>query len=426
MFALIDCNNFYVSCERLFRPDLARRPVAVLSNNDGCIISRSAEVKAIGVPMGAPLFQVRDLIEAHNVALFSSNYTLYGDLSQRVMSILRDDTPTIEVYSIDEAFLHDPRLPPRAWEDHGIHLRRAVMQQTGIPVSVGIGTTKTLAKLAARHAKRRDGGVCALATHDAVLGALRRTDVADVWGIGRRYAQKLSQHHVFSADAFARLPEGWVRQQMTIAGLHTHRELRGIPSLPLELSPPPRRAMVHSRSLGRPVRDPGALQEIVARHTSALAHKLRRHRLLARYLRVFLVAPRRAGLPGRAAGQSLPCPTADARPMIDTAWRLLSQLGGDFPCSKAGVMALELHGQDRAQQALFDQPADPRVMAALDTVNARHGRGTIRLAAEGTGPRTWDPKQQQRSPRYTTRWDEVRRIDIDRAHRSDTAPPKRP
>ena len=417
MFALVDCNNFYVSCERLFRPDLAERPVAVLSNNDGCVIARSPEVKALGVEMGAPLFKVRALLAAHDVALFSSNYALYGDLSGRVMSVLRSDGPAVEVYSIDEAFLHDPRLPLRAWEGYALHLRRAVGRQVGVPVSVGVAATKTLAKLASKRAKR-GSGVCALVTPDGAHRALSAVDVADVWGIGRRYAKRLAQHGVFTAADFVRLPEAWVRKEMTISGLYTHRELRGVPSLPLELAPPPRRSMVHSRSLGSPVSDAGHLQEVVARYTSALAHKLRRHCLLAQHLRAFLVAPRRRGQAPRAVGQSLPFPTSDARPMVSVAWRLLDQIQRGFVCSKVGVMALGLHGDDRAQASLFDAPPDARVMAALDAVNARFGRGTLRLAAEGLGPAAWSPRQQDRSPRYTTRWSELREVNADAVYTS--------
>jgi DNA polymerase V len=417
MFALIDCNNFYVSCERLFRPDLVGQPVAVLSNNDGCIVARSPEVKALGVKMGAPLFQIRDLLRAHRVALFSSNYTLYGDLSQRIMTVLRDDSPTIEVYSIDEAFLHDPHLPPREWEAYAIHLRAAVGRAVGIPVSVGVATTKTLAKLASRLAKKRPDGVCALSTPHELAESLARFEVGDVWGIGRRHAAMLAQQSVFTAADLVRLPEPWVRKQMTITGLRTHRELRGIVSLPPDQGPPPRRSMVHSRSLGRPVRDAAVMKAVLARYASALGHRLRTHHLLTRHLRVFLTAPRRAAAPSRAAGQSLPHPTADDRDLVTAAWRLLGQLGAGSLCSKAGVMALDLHSDDHAQGALFTPPPDARVMAALDAINTRFGRGTIRLAAEGSGPPAAAPKQQRRSPRYTTRWSELREVDVDAVYR---------
>ncbi len=406
MLALIDCDSFYVSCERLFRPDLRRTPVAVLSNNDGCIVSRSAEVKAIGVPNGAPLFQVRRQLEGAGAVLFSSNYTLYGDLSQRVMTTLSALSTELEVYSIDEAFVCLEGLPRESWESYGLQLRSAVYREVGIPVSVGLAPTKTLAKLASRIAKRGEG-VCALWHPTDIAEALSRTDVVDVWGIGPRWSHKLSLHNVFTAAELIALPEHWVQRELTVVGLRTHRELRGIPCIALERAPPPRRTMVHSRSFPAPITTLEPLQEAIASFAARLGAKLRRHRLNTTWLRVFLLPSRRSGLPARSIGGSLPWPTADTRALIRLAHQLLSRIWEPgLPCGKAGVMALELSEQAAVQQSLLSQPPDPAVMAVMDAVNARLGRGTIRLAAEGTGSGN-SSRCELRSQRYTTCWDEL-------------------
>lgn len=406
MFALIDCDSFYVSCERLFRPDLKTTPVAVLSNNDGCIVSRSSEVKALGVPNGSPLFKVRDRLRRAGAVLFSSNYTLYGDLSDRVMTTLQSQSSETEVYSIDEAFVSLHGLPRASWEEYGLQLRSAVYREVGIPVSVGLAPTKTLAKLASRIAKRGEG-VCALWHPDSITDTLRQTDTADVWGIGPRFSRKLALHNVFTAEDFVGLPEQWVQQALTVVGLRTHRELRGIPCIPLERAPQPRRTMVHSRSFRGRIAALEPLQEATASFAARLGAKLRRHELHASWLRVFLVPPRNSGLSGRGLSGSLPWPTADTRALIQLTHRLLARLwDAGFPCAKAGVMALELSPRTIMQQSLLSQPPDPTVMAVLDEVNATLGRGTVRLAAEGT-QHAWSGRHELRSQRYTTRWDEL-------------------
>ena len=408
MFALIDCDSFYVSCERLFRPDLKQAPVAVLSNNDGCVVSRSAEVKALGVPMGAPHFKVRKQLQSAGASVFSSNYTLYGDLSGRVMDILATLSAEIEVYSIDEAFVGLTGLPAHRWEGYGHQLRDAVYQQVGIPVSVGLAPTKTLAKLASRIAKR-GGGVCSLWHRDDIHTTLTQFAVEDIWGIGPRFSKKLSLHNVFTASEFIAIPEWWVQKQMTVVGLRTHRELRGIPCIAMESAPPPRQTMVHSRSFPGSITELDVLQEATASFAARLGAKLRRHHLHATWLRVFLVPARRVNLPGRGISGSLPWPTADTRALIMLAHQLLSRIWEPgLPYGKAGVMALELRSDTVVQQSLLSTPPDPAVMAALDAVNNKLGAGTIRLAAEGTPrARQWRGRSNLRSPRYTTRWSEL-------------------
>jgi DNA polymerase V len=419
MFALIDCNNFYVSCERLFRPGLRRRPVAVLSNNDGCIVSRSAEVKAMGIPMGAPLFEVRDRLAAEGAVLFSSNYALYGDLSARVMHTIASLSSEVEVYSIDEAFVCLAGLEPGGWEGHGRKLRMEVSRRTGIPVSVGMAATKTLAKLASKAAKK-GGGVHCLQSQEAINAALAAAEPGDIWGIGRRYARMLERHGVSTALEFVRLSSGWVRQHMTVLGWATQQELRGIPCFGLEHQPPPRRSMIHSRSFGRKIGDLSELLHAVAHYAVRLGERLRGHRLHAGHLRLFLRPPQslRERQPGRSDGCSMDFRSSDGRILARTAKSLLLGLHrpGDI-WRKAGLVALDLRSEKQFQQNLFQAPPDPGVMQAMDELNSRFGRGCIRLAAEGVPDARWKMQQSRRSPRYTTRWDELRHIDIDGAWR---------
>ena len=345
MFALIDCNNFYVSCERLFRPDLWHRPVAVLSNNDGCIVARSSEVKAMGIAMGTPIFQVREALHRHRVVLFSSNYALYGDLSQRVMDVTDELVGGVEPYSIDEAFVrlgHRPSL--RAVGDR---IRAGVYRSVGIPVSVGIATTRTLAKVANRVAKKRPDGVYVLPDGSSVSRLLDTLPVGDVWGIGRRGAAKLAAANVVTAGQFTAMPEAAVRQLLTITGLRTHRELRGHSCLDAMALPQARRSMCRSRSLGRVVSELRSLSNIVATFSENLGMKLRRSRLCASHLRLFLIPPRRESRRGRDIVGELPCSTSDSRVLSTCALSLLARIYRDrLPVKKVGLMVLGLLSVD--------------------------------------------------------------------------------
>ena len=298
LFCLVDCSNFYVSCERLFRPDLASVPVAVLSNNDGCVVARSEEVKAMGVTMGAPFFKVRKRLEAEGVAVFSSNYGLYADLSRRVMDALRTFSPDVEVYSIDEAFL-SLSVPRAADREHqrltmlAEVIRARVWTWTGIPVRVSIAETKTLAKVGSEYAKvlsKRGHAPCVSlwgmtdAERDMIL---RTTAVGDVWGIGRAYGRRLPGLGVRTAADLRDLDDAWVRQHLRVTGLRTVHELRGLSCIPLEKAPPARKSMVRSRSFSRPVTELGEMQEAVATHAARACEKLRAEGLAARAVQVF-------------------------------------------------------------------------------------------------------------------------------------------
>ncbi|KHK01014.1 Y-family DNA polymerase [Desulfovibrio sp. TomC] len=415
-FALVDCNNFYASCERVFAPHLAGRPVVVLSNNDGCIIARSAEAKALGVPMGQPAFQCRDLFARHGIAVFSSNYALYGDMSARVMVTLSRFAPAMEIYSIDEAFLDLTGLPGGA-AGQARRIRETVARWTGIPVSVGIGPTKTLAKLANRAAKKHPAcdGVLDFSTHPDPDALLESVPIEDVWGIGRRYGAMLAGHGILSARAFRDLPREFVQKRMTVQGVHTQLELRGFSCLDLEKAPPAPKTLMSSRSFGRAVTVRDELAEALAEYVSRVAAKLRRRGLVASGMQVFVQTYADAsGRPPYAntACAAPPSPTDHTATLISLAGRALADIfRPGWRYKKAGVILLGLESRAGRQLSLLDAPApeaarNARLMAALDAVNAKWGKDTLAPAACGIG-KLWAMRQEKRSPRYTTVWDEL-------------------
>ena len=418
LWALVDCNNFFASCEKLFRPDLADRPVVVLSNNDGCIVARSKEAKALGIPMGEPEFKVRDLLKRHNVAVFSSNYALYGDMSARVMATLEHVCPAIEQYSIDEAFvrlegalLADPVAVARA-------MRETVLQWTGITVSVGIGATRTLAKIAGDIAKKEDG-VRLLPMPDSpdMEAILKKMPVEDIWGIGRRLAKKLWAEGVTNAFQLSNAGEQWVRKRLTIAGWKTVLELRGIPCIHEDEAPTPRRTLVSSRSFAKKVYDRQALEEAVSHFTARAAERLRKEKLTAGGIEVHIRTSRHVERDEfYAAADQAPFikATSDTGVMLEAALRIVDRIYRQGPAyAKAGVMLYDLAPRSRRQGSLFDAvEADVRreeLMTAMDNVNRRYGRGMLRFGAEGPpqGQADWHMRQERRSPRMTTDWNEL-------------------
>jgi DNA polymerase V len=407
MFALVDCNNFYVSCERAFDPRLKGKPVVVLSNNDGCVVARSNEVKALGVKMGTPAFQLRELIKKHNIQVFSSNYALYGDLSRRVMETLEHFTPDVEVYSIDEAFLS---LAGQPCETVPWDIRRTVRQWTGIPVSVGVATTKTLAKIANHLAKRQDG-VYILQEPEPVLSDL---PVSEVWGIGRRLAHRLAVHGIHTALQLREADLALIKQELGIVGVRTVLELQGIFCLALELCPQPRKSCCVSRGFGRPVEELGELKEAVASYTSRASAKLRRDNLMAGVMTVFITTSRfqpAEAQYGSSKTLVLPYPANDTPTLVKAALQATEQLfRPGYAYRKAGVLLLELSSSAIAQQDLFLDEAQRenqrQLMAVVDSLNRQFGAGTVRYAAEGLR-QGWAMKAEMRSQRYTTRWDEL-------------------
>jgi DNA polymerase V len=420
MFALVDCNNFYASCERVFNPTLTRRPIVVLSNNDGCVIARSNEAKALGFKMGDPLFKVRPVIERHNVAVFSSNYTLYGDMSSRVMQTLQQFAPEVEIYSIDEAFLNLAGFDPCQLADLAQRIRRTVKQWTGIPVSVGIGPTKTLAKAANRLAKKDPAaaGVWLIATEEARQDALTRLPVGDVWGIGHRWAAFLEDNGIGTAAAFSQQPDSWIRKHLNVIGLRTATELRGIPCIPLELAPPPRKGLVVSRMFGRKLTAFEPVKEALVAYVTRAGEKLRRDNLLARHMVVFLQnSPFATAEPfySNSASFQLPHATSDTAELITHACNALRPIfRPGFHYAKCGVMLTELVADGSQQRDLFDtrdQDRSRKLMTALDTVNRRMGRDTLFYAGSGIR-RDWKAFANMKTQHFTTDWGKMLRIKL--------------
>lgn len=414
--ALVDCNNFYASCEKAFNPALKNVPVAVLSNNDGCIIARSAEVKALGVPMGEPYFKCRAALERMGARVFSSNYALYGDMSARVMRTLAGFTPHMEIYSIDEAFLDISRLP-HSPEATAHQLRRTVLRHTGIPVSVGIGPTKTLAKIANRLSKKTPGssGVWDVSDPQRAQSALRATDIEDVWGIGRRHSRRLRARGVATAWDFAGMDRNWVKKHMTVVGLQILLELRGQRCHELERRAPAKKSIVSSRSFGAPVTRLDHLREALSCYVTRAAEKLRRQHGVASQVMVFLQTNKfRLGAPqySNAESRALETGTCHTPELITTALQTLERIyKPGYAYKKCGVMLSGIEPENGRQLSLLRLPPDHRprerpLMSALDKVNARWGRDTVYFASTGA-ERSWAMRREMRSPRYTTAWSEL-------------------
>ncbi len=413
-FALIDCNNFYVSCERLFNPALRNRPVVVLSNNDGCIIARSNEAKALGIGMGEPFFKVRHLLKRCGVRVFSSNYALYGDLSARVMSVLAREEPSLEIYSIDEAFIRIPagRL---AMRERGLELRQTIRKEIGIPVSIGLGNTKTRAKIATRIAKKYPGydGVFDIEASDHKDTVLAATKISDVWGIGRRSADKLRRHAIKTALSLKNSDRKLIQRLLGVNGVRIMMELNGIPCMELEQCPPSRKSIVSSRSFRHAVTRLPDLKEAVSLYVSIAAEKLRSQNLVAGTLHVFLSTSRhRKGQAhfSESSAVTLPQPTSATNMLIKAAVSELDKIyRPGLYYNKTGVMLTELGHAGMRQKSIFCSSDDMRytaLMQTLDRINSRWGRDVLRFAATGTR-REWLMKQEWRSPAYTTCWAEL-------------------
>lgn len=416
--ALIDANNFYVSCERVFRPDLEGRPVVVLSNNDGCVVSRSAEAKAVGVPMGAPWHQQAVLAREHGIIALSSNYALYADMSNRFMRLLAGFSPRQEVYSIDECFLDlgDFRGQPAGaavWAGHRI--LSLIRRQVGLPVCVGIGPTKTLAKLANRVAKKFPEwcGVCDLGPmpDDERDALMARIPVDDVWGVGYRFAIRLLAIGIRTALDLRRADQIFIRSRFNVVLARTVAELNGVPCIDLEEMAPPKQQIISSRSFGVPIRDVAFLEESVVAYATRAAEKLRRQASTAGLVTVFLTTNRfHESEEQYHASHTVALPEAsdDTRRLAAAAIGALRAIyRPGFAYHKTGVFLGEIHGREIRQPSLFSSATDAErergraLMTAIDSVNAAYGRGTVHFLGEGTS-RPWKLRSQFRSPKYTT------------------------
>lgn len=404
----MDCNNFYASCERVFNPSLNGKPVVVLSNNDGCVIARSNEAKALGIPMGASAYQIRELVEKHGITVFSSNYTLYGDMSARVMSILSSLVPEIEVYSIDEAFVNLDGITD--YQSLGTTIVNKVYKGTGIPVSLGIAPTRTLAKMANKFAKKYTAynRVCCIDTEEKREKALRLFAIGDVWGIGRRQAAKLEKEGVKTAYDFTQLPVSWVRKYMTVVGERTWKELRGIPCITENVLP--RKQICTSRSFGQMVDNIEQMDEAVSTFASTCAKKLREQKGFAVSLLVFILTNRfRQDLPQywESVSIALPVPTDDTLEIVHYALSGLRKIfRTGYQYKKAGVIITEI--TYNIQHNLFDtidRDKRSRLMNAINSINGKHGH-SVKLAVQGQGT-SWKLKQKQLSKHYTTDLGEI-------------------
>lgn len=414
MYGLCDCNNFFVSCERLFRPDLERRPVVVLSNNDGCVIARSNEAKALGIRMGHPYFQIRELAARCGVEVFSGNMALYGDLSRRVIHTLRAMVPAAEVYSIDEAFLDLGGIDLVQLDALGHRIARTVRRHTGIPVSIGMAPTKTLAKIASHLCKRypRLDGACLMHRAEDIRKVLGRYPIEEVWGVGRKYRRMLQEAGIGTALDFTLRSEGWVRSRMGLPGVRVRSELLGEACIDFENAPQPRQQISLSRSFAREITDFEELRPIVAAFTASCAEKLRRQGSLCGEATVYILTNRhRDDLPQYYESETLrlPCPTDDTLELLPLMVRGLRRIfRSGYGYKKAGVILTRLTPRTGHQTDLFD-PVDrekhARLMRAVDAANRLHGPGHVVVAAQGFAP---PPSHRDHlSPRYTTEWDEI-------------------
>lgn len=414
MFALVDGNNFYVSCERVFNPSLENRPVVVLSNNDGCIISRSNEAKALGLKMAEPVHKRFDFIKQHNIAVFSSNYTLYGDMSNRMMRTLQDFSPEVEVYSIDEAFVNLNGIRCD-YEEYGLKIRQTILKNIGIPVGVGIGKTKTLAKVANKLSKKSKG-VFVIDTDEKLDWALRNTPVGDVWGIGWQYTKLLNKYGIQTAYDFIQMDSAWVRKNMSVVGLRVKEELMGLSCIPIETLMQPKKNIATTRGFQKKITDIDIISEAVSTHAVRCAEKLRRQNSVANYVSVFIHTDpfsQTERYVYRSTTVTLPIASCTNNELVSAAikgLRTIFEPGHLY--KKAGVIVSGLSDKAFVQGSLFDGDKNIRykkLSKVTDIINQRYGRDKLKLAVQGSS-KEWHLKHDYLSPRYTTRWEELLKV----------------
>lgn len=429
LFVLVDCNNFYASCERVFEPSLENKPIVILSNNDGCVIARSNEAKAIGIEMGEPFFKCEYLIRRYNVKVFSSNFVLYGDMSQRVMNTLASFSPKMEVYSVDEAFLDLEGVANVT--EYAYFIKQAIKKWIGIPVSIGIGPSKTLAKLANRLAKDsshycQHEGVLNICEYQNIDRLLQVVNIEDVWGIGRNFTKFLKRNYIRSAEDFKNAPDRWIKDKMGVLALRTAWELRGISCKSVEEKKTSRKSIISSRSFGAAVSELNELEEAIASFVSIAAEKLRSEALAASAIQVYLRTNKHS-LKSRACSNSflleLAEPSSYTGELIKAAHIALRRIFREgYLYKKAGVVLVGLVAQEQIQMNLFEQAKSnlendqkkDQLMKIVDSINNQWGSKTIMSASAGThksknyyNSRAWTAKQSHRSGCFTTRWGEI-------------------
>ena len=416
MIALADCNNFYASCERVFNPKIKNKPVVVLSNNDGCIIARSNEAKKLGIKMGEPAFKIKNLLEKNNVNVYSTNFALYGDLSKRVMNTIKTEVNQIEVYSIDEAFLD---FSDFADEERAFLIKKKVYKWTGIPVSVGIAKTKTLAKVANHIAKKyKKEGVFMFDSEDLIRRALNVFPVEDLWGIGRKISKRLKQFGIYTALQFRETDEKWIKRNFSINGVKIQRELKGEVIYPLETLRPRKKNICTSRSFGKEVKELSKLREVVSSHANSCATKLRDEKSCCLTISVFLST----NPFNSKVKQYYPCrlfnldvPTNDSIEIVSYALKALERIyRSDCTYKKAGVIVGRIIPESHTQLSLFDNlDRDKRreINSIVDTINRKMGKDKVKLAVQGK-TRDWKLRQERLSPCYTTRFADMLQVRV--------------
>ncbi len=420
MYALVDCNNFYCSCESLFQPQLRGRPVVVLSNNDGCVISRSEEAKALGIKMGAPAHLLEKAFTEYNVNIFSSNYTLYGDISDRVMETLLEWIPAIEKYSIDEAFLDLQPFHHINFFELALALRKKVGQNIGIPVTVGMAPTKTLAKMANKLAKKKykDMGCFLAADDDCINEMLEFTEVGDIWGIGPQYARFLVKHGFNNALQLKNAPEEWVRSNMTVVGQRLLNELKGQPSIEWQAEAPDKKNICIARGFGHLIKTKKELAEALANYAASCAEKLRHQRSCCSMINVFIQT--NAFRPEdqqymRSMTVDLPVATNNTSKLIAQAMSVLDRIYKDgYNYHKAGITVMKLVPEHQVQYGIYDVKEtikEKNAMTEMDKLNRHFGKDLIRVARQGYNEQ-WKLRQMRLSPKYTTRIDEILKVNI--------------
>ena len=416
MIALVDCNNFYASCERIFRPHLAKKPVAVLSNNDGCVIARSNESKSLGLKMGEPIFKKRHLVDRHNIHLFSSNFALYGDISKRVFDIVARDVPAYEIYSIDEAFLDFSGIKDPY--NYAIHLRDKVRRWTGVSISIGISYTKTLSKVAGHIAKKSDDGVCYLKDKSQISDILGKLPLDEIWGVGVRYAIKLKKYGIHTASDLLECDETWVRKMMNVVGLRMVRELKCIPHFNLEEDRSMKKSICTSRSFSVEVKEYSRMSEYVSMFASRCSEKLRSEQACARSISVFMYTNRFRPRARQYSGYfSMDFHTAasDSITVTKLAIECLKKIfKSGYSYKKAGVTLSGIVPRNQVQLSLFDssdRKKSDKLMETMDAINGNMGRDILKLSSSGINNK-WKIGKERLSPCYTTRWSDILKIKV--------------
>lgn len=418
MIALVDCNNFFASCERLFRPDLKNKPVLVLSNNDGCVVARSEEVKKLGIPMGVPYFKVKNIVEPNNVVCFSSNFSLYSNISGRIQTILASYAPSIEIYSIDEAFLDLNSLAVKDWQKWGDNLAGEVLHSIGMPVSVGIAPTKTLAKLASSYAKKQKTSCILIPGKEAFQEVLESFEVGNVWGVGPQLAKKFQNVGVKTAWQLYNTSEEWLKTQIGITGSRMWRELHGFVAYKLEIDTAPQKSLMASRSFGHTVSNYHELQTAVASFASQAAFKLRCHNQTTQVFGIYLrYKTKEQNFGNSALSTPLEIATNDTSELTKVALLLLEKLYEEtHGYKKAGVFAHHLASSAVTQMSLLKKQTESErssrkeLMKALDEINQRFGSNTIHIGSIDTRAKRWHSLKKRISPSYTTNWTELPKV----------------